>query len=640
MSIYVEVDGETVIVSGDRIEQGRLASSPIPAEVVQRQVDEARSRARAGRPVGTVTVTQVAGRFVERRPPRAVEAVLWTGDNWPVVEGWLRGRVESAKLDPDDATQVVVWDDDARMRCRAGTWLVQGGGGEVSTCPADRFAKTYAPAPLEGERRREFSPLDERDVPVAEKAFGAGRTAGALAATDALEPMIRGLARAAAFLERADGESAILETDGSPMWDDACRTALEEAKLRGFYPPGASLGVPLTASFLGELVAWRRWARGILREPESAALPDEQIRRKLAAVIEAPSVISAEQLGGFVTLGEARPMLPSNKYLTAIDLDLLTRDVLDARDNVHSDDGTFERVRRVLAARVVRSRPAVEPGDPVVEACARVGYEVYRTGFDDPGKLEWDAADEDDRRVARDMVVVVLSGVSPAQEHARWLARKADEGWSLGELDEDRKLHPNMVPYEQLPDGQRLLDQLFVAAVLATALAVDELEEAYSVPVLRIRGDLPPDQFAEFKRDWERQVASAYAWKTPIVDAPAVVRRRPSPYTRSGLTAFVDGQVDSMLERPETWGSLREVELQVLLMLEVRAFVDAGQGGVDAVAASYQSFVASKIGDTVSAEALATQLDDLGRAGEFVGLMGEFVVACRGVLAGTRADEP
>src|SRR6185436_15347335 len=398
--------------------------------------------------------------------------------------------------------------------------------------------------------------------PVAERAFGAGRTAGALAATDALEPMIRGLARAAAFLERADGESAILETDGSPMWDDACRTALEEAKLRGFYPPGASLGVPLTASFLGELVAWRRWARGILREPESAALPDEQIRRKLAAVIEAPSVISAEQLGGFVPLGEARPMLPSNKYLTVIDLDLLTRDVLDARDNAHSDDGTFERVRRVLAARVVRSRPVVESGDPVVEACARVGYEVYRTGFDDPGKLEWDAADEDDRRVARDMVVVVLSGVSPAQEHARWLARKADEGWSLGELDEDRKLHPNMVPYEQLPDGQRLLDQLFVAAVLATALAVDELEEAYSVPVLRIRGDLPPEQFAEFKRDWERQVAAApIAWKTPIVDAPAVVRRRPSPYTRAGLTAFVDEQVDSMLERPETWGSLREVEL-------------------------------------------------------------------------------
>jgi len=531
-----------------------------------------------------VTVTQVAGRFVERRPPRAVEAVLWTGDNWPVVEGWLRDRVESAKLDPDDPTQVVVWDDDARMRCRAGTWFVQGGaGGEVSTCPADRFAKTYMPAPVnavvERERLRAFSPLDERDVPVAEKAFAAGREAGALAVSDALEPMIRGLARAAAFLERADGESTLLETDGSPMWDDKSRLALEEAKLRGFYPLDAATSVPLTVSFLGELVAWRRWARGVLKEPESAALPDEQIRRKLAAVIEAPSAMPA---------------------------DVVPR----------------------------------EPGDPVVEACARVGYEVYRTGFDDPAKLEWDAAEEDDRKVARDMAVVVLSGVTPEQEHARWLARKADEGWSLGELDEERRLHPNMVPYEQLPDGQRLLDRLFVAAVTSVARAVDELEEHHLVPVLRVRGDLPPEQFAEFKRDWERQVASVCVWKMPIVDAPAVVRRRPSPYTRSGLTAFVDGQIDSMLERPETWGSLREVELQVLLMLEVRAFVDAGQGGVDAVAASYQSFIAGKLGDTASAEALATQLDDLGRAGEFLGFMGEFVVERRGVLAGTRADEP
>jgi len=633
MSIYVEVDGETVIVSGDGIEQGRLASSPIPAEVVQRQVDEARSRARADRPVGTATLTQVAGRFVERRPPRTVEAVLWTGDNWPVVEGWLRGRVESAKLDPDDATQVVVWDDDARMRCRAGTWLVQGGGGEVSTCPADRFAKTYAPAPpgspppvpgvvdaavaqvasaFGGQRvtagdvarAREFSPLDERDVPAAERAFGAGRTAGALAATDALEPMIRGLARAAAFLERADGESALLETDGSPMWDDACRTALEEAKLRGFYPPGASLGVPLTRSFLGELVAWRRWARGVLKEPESAALPDEQIRRKLAAVIEAPSVIEAVHDAAGT---------PGVLYASSSAVSLVS-----------------ERLRGLAT------------GDPVVEACARVGYEVYRAGFGDPTKPEWDSAPDDERETAREMVVAVLSGSTPEQEHAKWCTRKDGAGWSFGDdYDEERKLHPNMVPYDDLPEEHRALDQLFVAAVASAARAVDELEEAYSVPVLRVRGGISPEQFAEFKRDRERQVAAApIAWKTPIVDAPPVVRRRPSPYTRAGLTAFVDEQIDSMLERPETWGSLREVELQVLLLLEVRAFVTAGQGGVDAVAASYQTFVAGKLGDTASAEALATQLDDLGRAGEFLGLMGEFVVERRGVLAGTRADEP
>lgn len=630
MSIYVDVDGETVIVSGDRIEQGRLASSPIPAGVVERQVAEARARRRTdalalappkpwlrgelgasveGRVAGTVVVTQVAGRFVERRPPRTVEAVRWTGSNLDVVQEWLRSRAESSKLDPDDDSVVLMWDENGRrFSCRAGSWLVQDGSGEVRSVSSDKFEETYAPA---AERLRAFSPLGERDVPVAEKAFAAGREAGALAASDALEPMIRGLARAAAILERLDGETALLETDGSPMWDDACRVAFEEAKLRGFYPLGASVGVPLTRSFLAELVAWRRWARGLLREPESTALADEQVRRKLTAVLEAPSVIQVEDLKvDHLQFREFR--LPS---------DMLWSDIGKPADEVE---------------RLCAERAARRPIDPVVEACARVAYEVYRTGFDDPTKLEWDAADEGDRKVARDMAVVVLSGVSPAQEHEKWLARKAGEGWSLGELDEERRLHPNMVPYEQLPDGQRLLDRLFVAAVTSVASAVDELEEHCPVPVLRIRGDLPPEQFAEFKRDLERQVAaSPAAWRTPIIDAPAIVRRRPSPYTRSGLIAFVDGQIDSMLERPETWGSLREVELQVLLMLEVRAFASFGQDGVDRVAAEYQRFIAGKVGDTASAEPMAAQLDELGRAGEFVGLMREFVADLRVRAPGT-----
>lgn len=416
----------------------------------------------------------------------------------------------------------------------------------------------------------------------------AGRAEGALSATDELAPMIRGLARAAARLDLLEPTAAWI----SELWDDECREALEEARLRGLAPlrgSGANMetaqdpraGVFSGLGTHGELYmrcwsAWRRWAETLLKEDAkfgSVVEADDVLRKKIAAVLEAPSVIPT---------------------------DFVPR----------------------------------EPGDPALEACARVGHEVYRAGMGNPDMPGWDDAPESDRAEARAAASGALSGVPPREWFERWRARMAADGWSAGPVvDEARKQHPNLqvATYEELPEEQRALDQLFVAAVLAVAVAVDGLEDACSAPVLKVRGDASSEQFDAFKRDWERRVAAAPgAWKTPIVDAPeVVVRRPPSPYTRSGVVSFVDRLVDTMLGAPLIWGSFRELELQALLLLEVRAFVVAGQPGADATTQAYAKFVVDLLGDAASTEPLSSQLEALGRAGEFVARMGEFVASWR-----------
>jgi hypothetical protein len=53
---------------------------------------------------------------------------------------------------------------------------------------------------------------------------------------------------------------------------------------------------------------------------------------------------------------------------------------------------------------------------------------------------------------------------SPGASHAGWLQAKHREGWVWGaEKDGVRKVHPCMVPYEDLPEHQKAKDALFIA---------------------------------------------------------------------------------------------------------------------------------------------------------------------------------
>ena len=60
---------------------------------------------------------------------------------------------------------------------------------------------------------------------------------------------------------------------------------------------------------------------------------------------------------------------------------------------------------------------------------------------------------------------------TPEQSHEGWLKVKRDDGWKYGPVkNPETKEHPCFVPYGELPENQRLKDEMFglvVRAVLA-----------------------------------------------------------------------------------------------------------------------------------------------------------------------------
>lgn len=68
----------------------------------------------------------------------------------------------------------------------------------------------------------------------------------------------------------------------------------------------------------------------------------------------------------------------------------------------------------------------------------------------------------------REGVRGVLGGNTPEQSHQSWTDFKVENGWTLGPVkDEDKKEHPLLVPYDELPESQQVKDALFVAIVNA-----------------------------------------------------------------------------------------------------------------------------------------------------------------------------
>src|SRR6266542_2528397 len=106
-----------------------------------------------------------------------------------------------------------------------------------------------------------------------------------------------------------------------------------------------------------------------------------------------------------------------------------------------------------------------------IDAIGRVCHEAnraYCTVVGDPGLPAWDDLDESYRESTRMGVRNALAGSTPKESHMSWLKERVGAGWVLGpKLDRQAKIHPNLVPYEQLPESQKRKDHLFVAVVRA-----------------------------------------------------------------------------------------------------------------------------------------------------------------------------
>ena len=106
-----------------------------------------------------------------------------------------------------------------------------------------------------------------------------------------------------------------------------------------------------------------------------------------------------------------------------------------------------------------------------VEQIAKTCHEVNRAycqSIGDNSQPKWDDAPQWQKESA-------ISGVSfhlknpdskPEDSHNNWLKDKEADGWAYGEVkDPEKKTHPCMVPYDQLPKDQQVKDLLFLTVV-------------------------------------------------------------------------------------------------------------------------------------------------------------------------------
>lgn len=106
-----------------------------------------------------------------------------------------------------------------------------------------------------------------------------------------------------------------------------------------------------------------------------------------------------------------------------------------------------------------------------VQDVAQICHEANRAyclALGDHSQNVWAHSPEWQRKSAEDGVMAVINNPEQTGEesHENWLAFKRRDGWVYGEVkDEEKKTHPCMVGYFELPEEQRIKDMLFTMIV-------------------------------------------------------------------------------------------------------------------------------------------------------------------------------
>jgi hypothetical protein len=109
-----------------------------------------------------------------------------------------------------------------------------------------------------------------------------------------------------------------------------------------------------------------------------------------------------------------------------------------------------------------------------VEMAARAAHEAIRTLQIENGEPNvaspWATVGEDIKESCFIGIERVIADPNITSEalHDSWIETKTAQGWKYGEVrNEADKLHPCMVPYQELPAFQRLKDAMFRNVVKA-----------------------------------------------------------------------------------------------------------------------------------------------------------------------------
>lgn len=110
-------------------------------------------------------------------------------------------------------------------------------------------------------------------------------------------------------------------------------------------------------------------------------------------------------------------------------------------------------------------------GGSAVQRAAELAHEANRAYcrvLGDMSQLPWDEAPQWQKDSACAGVLEVYCGRGPEDLHKSWMSSKIKDGWVYGSVkDPVAKTHPCLVPYEELPEAQRLKDYIFLGAVVS-----------------------------------------------------------------------------------------------------------------------------------------------------------------------------
>lgn len=105
------------------------------------------------------------------------------------------------------------------------------------------------------------------------------------------------------------------------------------------------------------------------------------------------------------------------------------------------------------------------PDNGLVNLASRAAWEASRAwcrGMGDDSHKAYDDLTTEEKAPVRESVIGILQGNTPEQIHQSWMRRKVSEGWSWGmEKDEERKLHPALLPYGELAPEQRVKNDIW-----------------------------------------------------------------------------------------------------------------------------------------------------------------------------------
>ena len=112
------------------------------------------------------------------------------------------------------------------------------------------------------------------------------------------------------------------------------------------------------------------------------------------------------------------------------------------------------------------------PDEVVAEACHEA-IRVLQRHFREPNQAPvWARTAEDIRKINIAGVRAARSGLMTARSsHELWLENMREAGWRYGpEKDVEKKTHPNMVPYLELPPFQRYKNAFFLSTITSLTI--------------------------------------------------------------------------------------------------------------------------------------------------------------------------